>query len=328
MAMSPKTEESRPVILLTDPIHPDAHAMLQEQAQVLEVPQNLPPVEADKALRMLIQRADAIIVRRRLPNDIFEEANRLRAVIRHGAGVDIIPVDRATHRGIPVANIPGGNANSVAEFVIAGMLAISRRLADFDNEVRKLKWRSIRDSASSRSIELRGKSLGIIGFGQIGKRVSEIARDGFGMDVRVNTSTPARLPEHIPYMPVEELISISDFLVLCCPLTPNTRGMINASVLSHAKKGLVLVNVSRGAVINEADMISALESGWLGGAVLDVFESEPLPPDNALRKHPHVILTPHLAGITQDSDRVLGMTAVDIAMRLLRGETHANVVNL
>jgi len=328
MAMNVQADASRPVVLLTDAIHPDARAQLEHHAQVLEVPRNLTEARADEVLRTLARSADAIIVRRKLPDDIFEEPSRLRAVVRHGAGVDIIPVESATNRGIPVANIPGGNANSVAEFAIAGMLALSRRLAEFDQAVRNFQWRTLRDSASSASVELRGKSLGIIGFGQIGRRVAEIAGAGFGMEVRANTSTPSRLPEHIACLSIQELISVSDFLVVCCPLTSQTRGMINASTLSHAKPGLVLVNVARGAVINEADMSSALEAGILGGAVLDVFEAEPLPTNSDLRKHPRVLLTPHLAGITRDSDRVLGMTAVDIALRLLRGEKHDNVINL
>jgi D-3-phosphoglycerate dehydrogenase len=316
----------RPQVVLTDPIHPDAHARLIADADVAVLPDGLSGDAAHAALRAAIADAQALIVRRQLPDDLFDAPNSLRAVVRHGVGLDFIPVARASARRIPVANTPAVNANSVAEYAFAAMLAMSRRIAHFDQQVRSGNWQA-RRTAGAETFELRGRTVGVIGYGAIGKRIAEIATQGFSMRAVAHTATPSRLPPHVAALPVDALFAQSDFIVVACPLTPQTRGMIDRHVLAHAKADAVLINVGRGPVIRENDLANALHEGRIGGAVLDVFEVQPLPMDSALRDHPRVLLTPHLAGITQDAERAMGMMAVETALALIRGERPDNIVN-
>ena len=315
-----------PHVLLTDPLHAEASARLAGWAQVSQLPPDLTREQSDEALREAGGRVQGIIVRRQLPADLFERPLSLRAVVRQGVGLDFIPVDRATAHRIPVGNTPGVNANAVAEYVFAALLAHSRQLTQFDASVRSGDWQ-VRGLAGARTFELRGRALGVIGFGAIGQRIGQIARQGFGMQVAACTTTPARVPQGVAVLALEALFAVSDFIVVACPLTPATRGMVNARVLAHARPGAVLVNVGRGPVLVESDLAAALEAGALAGAVLDVFETQPLPADSALRRHPGVLLTPHLAGITREAERAMGLLAVDTLRALLAGERPTNIVN-
>ena len=313
-------------VLLTDPLHPEAAARLAGWAEVSQLPAGLTRDQSDTALREAASRVHGLVVRRQLPADLFERPLALRAVMRQGVGLDFIPVDRATAHRVPVGNTPGVNANAVAEYVFAALLAHSRQLAAFDASVRAGDWQ-VRGQAGARTFELRGRSLGVIGFGAVGRRIGEIARHGFGMRLLTCTKTPAAVPEGIPTLSLDDLFAASDFIVVACPLTPATRGMVDATVLAQARPGAVLVNVGRGPVVVESALAAALAAGTLAGAVLDVFETQPLPADSALRHHPGVLLTPHLAGITQEAERAMGLLAVDTLRALLAGERPANVVN-
>jgi D-3-phosphoglycerate dehydrogenase len=317
---------SRPTVILTDPIHPGAHGRLAAEADIVFLPEGVAGEESHAALRALTDSAQGLIVRRLLPDDLFDAPGDLRAVVRHGVGLDFIPVAGATARKIPVANTPAVNANAVAEYAFAAMLAMSRKLAEFDRHVRDGNWQT-RRTASARTFDLQGRTVGVIGYGAIGRRIGEIAVQGFGMKVVAHTSTPSRLPAHVAALPLNDLFSVSDFVVVACPLTPQTRGMVDRHVLAHAKPGGVLINVGRGPVIREADLVAALNEGGIGGAVLDVFEAQPLPADSGLRTHPNVLLTPHLAGTTEDAERAMGMMAVDTVLALIRDERPDNVVN-
>ncbi|WP_084402654.1 NAD(P)-dependent oxidoreductase [Cupriavidus sp. amp6] len=182
----------RPRVLLTDPILPEALRILEEFVDTEFLPTGLTGTASDNALRERIAQYDGLIVRRQLPEDIFERETKLRAVVRHGVGVDFIPVERATAQGIPVANTPDTNSNAVAEYVFSAMLAMTRRLSEFDTAVRSGKW-DHRTTASRNSRELFGATLGVIGYGAIGRRTGQIAREGFGMKVLANTLTPSSL---------------------------------------------------------------------------------------------------------------------------------------
>lgn len=315
-----------PKVVLTDAIHPTAHAMLAESATVTILDASLGAQEAIQALRIEVQDAQGLIVRRQLPADLLEGPNALRGIVRHGVGLDFIPVDSATQHGVPVANTPAVNANAVAEYAITAMLESARRFRFFDDQVRQGNWNA-RKTAAATTSELRGRALGIVGFGAIGHRIAQIAAGGFDMRVAAYTRSSSHLPEGIRATGLDELFESSDFIVLACPLTEHTQGMVNRKVLSRAKPGLVLVNVARGAVINEPDLIDALEAGHIGGAALDVFTTQPLPMDSRLRNHPRVALTPHLAGTTQDAELAMGLMAVKAQLALIRGERPDNVVN-
>lgn len=315
-----------PAVILTDAIHPDAHARLAAQACISVLPDGLSSAQSHAALRSLLASAQGLIVRRQLPDDLFDKPGALRGVVRQGVGLDFIPVERASAQRIPVANTPAVNANAVAEYVFAAMFSMSRQLAQFDQDVRQDNWQS-RRSAGAKTFDLRGLTLGVIGYGAIGKRIGEIATQGFAMKVVAHTTTPARLPAHVAPLSLEHLFAASDFLVVACPLTPQTRGMVNRQVMAHAKPGAVLINVGRGPVVCEADLLDALNAGMISAAVLDVFEVQPLQADSGLRTHPRVLLTPHLAGITRDAERAMGMMAVETMLALIRGERPDNIVN-
>lgn len=321
-----RIEKSPPRVLATDPLHPDAHARLAAWATVTVLPAGMGRTESDAALRDAAAQADGLVVRRQLPSDVFDGPCTLRAVMRQGVGLDFIPVERATARGIPVGNTPSVNANAVAEYVFAALLAHSRRLAAFDAEVRAGNWLA-RTQAGARTFELRGRTLGVIGFGAVGQRIGAIAQGGFGMRLAVCANTPSRVPPGIETMTLAALFETSDFIVVACPLTPQTRGMVDRALLARARPGAVLINVGRGPVVREGDLADALAAGELAGAVLDVFETQPLPPDSPLRDHPGVLLTPHLAGLTQEAERAMGLLAVDTLAALLRGERPPNIVN-
>lgn len=315
-----------PKVVLTDPIHPEAHAMLANAARITVLDTRLDAAAATQALRREIMDAQGLIVRRQLPPDLLDGPHALLGIVRHGVGLDFIPVDSATRHGVPVGNTPAVNANAVAEYAIATMLESARRLRFFDGQVREGNW-SERRTAAATTFELRGRALGIVGFGAIGERIAQIAAAGFNMRVAAFTRSPSRLPKDVAALSLKDLFSSSDFIVLACPLTDQTRGMVNHDILAHAKPGLVIVNVARGAVINEADLADALDAGLVGGAALDVFATQPLPMDSRLREHARVALTPHLAGTTQDAELAMGLMAVKTQMALIRGERPDNVVN-
>ncbi len=201
---------ARPRIVLTDAIASEAAAMLAEQADVALLGD---PGAED--LPGAIRNADALIVRRQLPADLFEQPNSLRVVVRHGVGLDFIPVDRATAAGIVVANTPSVNANAVAEYVLAAMLAQSRRLAEYDHAVRAGDWQ-VRLQAGRRTFDLRSRSVGIVGFGAIGRRVAELC-GAVGMRVAACTRTASSLPPDVASLLTRHVVRIERLRRPCVP---------------------------------------------------------------------------------------------------------------
>lgn len=270
--------------------------------------------------------ADVVIVRAPIPPALFGEQKRLRMAVRHGAGLDWIPIAEATAAGVLVANVPGVNAGTVAEHVLFGAMTVLRRFRTIDRDLRALGWNAGRRHADLAN-ELGGKTLGIVGLGNIGRHVARIAAAGFGMKVVANTRDPDSLPDGVPYRSVDELVAESDVVVLCCPLTPQTRGLIDAARLALMKPTAVLVNVARGAIVDDSALIAALREGRIGGAVLDVFTEQPLPPDHPYYSFDNVVVTPHLAGITEESMQRMGSGAAAETLRVLRGDLPVELRN-
>lgn len=271
--------------------------------------------------------ADIVIVRAPLPPALFEAAHKLRAAIRHGAGLDMIPVDAATKAGVLVANVPGVNARSVAEHVFFVILALLRRFRMMDGDLRTKHWLAGRAYAEQTN-ELAGRTIGIVGMGNVGRTVMQIARDGFGLTVLANSrSVPKNLPDEVRFVSVDDLVAESDIVVLCCPLTPETTGLISRERIGRMKRGALVVNVSRGPVIDDAGLIDALRDGRIGGAALDVFVTQPLPADHPYFSFPNVIVTPHMAGITEESMMRMGTGAAEEAIRVLSGRLPVNLCN-
>lgn len=312
---------TRPLVLLTNPIEPLERLRLAEHCEVIE----LAAVDAASVLAGARQ-AQAIIVRANLPEDIFERCPGVLAAVRHGAGTDMIPVERATAAGVMVANAPGANAVTVAEYAASQMLQLSRQLARIDRTLREQDWaraRLISDGGS----DLAGRTLGVIGTGAIGSALGRIAGLGLSMNVLGHRRSPGALPEPMQRAGLEELLERSDYVALTCPLTEQTRGLIGAAQLARMKPGARLINVSRGPVVDQAALVEALRRGHLGGAALDVFETQPLPADSPLWHFPNVLLSPHMAGITADSMRRMSRMVVDQTLEMLAGRPPRHFVN-
>lgn len=308
-------------ILSTHPLHPRAAAMLQGVGDLVVAS----ATDAD-TLRREGRDADIIIVRAPLPEALFDAAQPLRATIRHGAGLDMIPIEAATRAGVLVANVPAVNAITVAEHVFLVTLALLRRFRQVDGDLRTRGWAAGRAHADA-GHDLAGRTMGIVGLGAVGRAVARIAQHGFGLDVAAFTRTPANVPEGVRAVDLDTLVSTADVLVLCCPLTPQTRGLIGPGRIAAMKPGALIVNVARGPVVDEAALVAALQSGRIGGAALDVFDTQPPPPDHPLLSLDSVILTPHMAGITEESMMRMGVGAAGEAIRVLAGLLPLNLRN-
>jgi D-3-phosphoglycerate dehydrogenase len=313
-----------PRILLTQAIHPQAQARLAEQGEVIVAPNTSPDT-----LRACAIGCAVLVVRAQLPDDIFDAATSLIGAVRHGAGVDMIPIAAATARGVLVANVPGVNANTVAEHVVRSMLQLARHTVPMALRLRERSagWAKARAFADA-SFELAGRTLGLVGFGHVGHAIARLCGTGLSMKVLVHTRSPLASTELIARrVPLPELLAQSDFVVLACPLTDATRGLIGAAELASMKRGAYLVNVARGPVVQEGPLIAALQSGRLGGAALDVFDAIPLRDDHPFWEMEQVLITPHVAGITEDSMLRMGQAAVLAVAHLLRGEVPPNCIN-
>ena len=311
----------RPVVLLTQSMHADGEALLAQHVRIITAPDT-----KLETLREWAAEADGIIVRAKLPDDIVDHAPRLKGMVRHGVGLDFIPVEAATARGVAVANLPGSNTNAVAEYAISALMHLRRPLYRMDGLLRSDGWATSRAVAESLS-ELRGATLGILGVGTIGRHLAGIARTGFGMKILGTSRRKGVMPEGIEEVTLDELFLRSDAVVVCCTLTDETRGIVSRDILAKMPGHSVLVNVSRGAVIDTAALIDALQSGQLAGAALDVFDVQPLPSDSALFACPNLLLTPHAAAITASSSRAMAVGAAEEMLRILRGEMPLNLVN-
>jgi D-3-phosphoglycerate dehydrogenase len=269
--------------------------------------------------------AEVIVVRTDVPPAYFTAASGLRAAVRHGAGLDMIPMADATAAGVIVANVPGVNATTVAEYAIFAAIALRRQFRAMDHALRNRGWAAGRAFADT-GRDLGGATLGILGFGNIGQALHRMAL-GFGMPVLAHTRRPDSLPPGVGARSLDALVAEADVLVVCCPLTPETRGIISAARIAAMKPDAVLINVARGPLVDAAALTAALQAGHLAGAALDVFDVQPLPADSPLFALPQVILTPHAAGITADSMWRMGMGAADEVARILAGGLPLNFCN-
>lgn len=254
------------------------------------------------------------------------KAPRLRLVHKLGAGVNTIDVDTASARGIAVANMPGANAASVAEGTVLLMLAALRRLLELDRATRAgAGWPT--DPTLGESVrDIGGCTVGLIGYGNIAKRVERIVLAmGTAPAEVLHTSTA---DDGSPgWRSLPDLLSTSDIVSLHLPLTMETTGLLDREALHLMKPGAVLVNTSRGPIVDEAALVEALRSGRLAAAGLDVFATEPVPPGNPLLELDNVVLTPHVSWYTADTMRRYLELAVDNCARLRDGRDLANLVN-
>lgn len=233
-----------------------------------------------------------------LNRDLLAGAKKLKYVGVLATGYNVVDVAAARELGVTVTNIPAYSTDSVAQLVFALLLEICHHVGDHSRAVHAGRWSSNPDFCfwDSPLMELRGKTMGIIGYGRIGKRVAEIARC-FGMNVLAWTRTP-RDPECVS---LDELLRASDVVTLHCPLFPETKNLINRETIAKMKDGAILINTSRGPVVNDLDLSEALKSGKLYAAAADVATVEPIPADNPLLGLDNMFFTPHIAWATYEA---------------------------
>lgn len=313
--------EPKPTVLLTSAMHSDAVDILRQHAQLITAPDN-----SDDTLRQLSTAADGIIVRDKLPDDIFSFARNLKGVVRHGVGLDFIPVEAATEYGVPVANLPGSNTQAVAEYCISAMFHLRRPLKSLDDAHRKQGWGAARGMTSASS-ELAGSTLGIVGVGNIGRRLADIAKAAFGMKVLGVSRRSGQMPEGIEETTIEGVFEDSDAIAICCALTDETRGLVDANLLRRMKPHSILINVARGPIVRTDALIDALQAEQIGGACIDVYDKHPLATDSALFNVPNLIMTPHAASLTATTMRAMGIAAAEEMLRMLNGQKPRNLVN-
>jgi D-3-phosphoglycerate dehydrogenase len=308
-------------VLLTDSIASAGEQLLASRTEVVRSPDSDPAT-----IRRFARDVDGVIIRSRLPDDIFEAAPRLRAVVVHGTGTDLVPLAAATARGVMVANLPGANAQSVAEYCAMAMLMLARNVFFITKVLKDEGWDAARPLGGE-AREIAGMTLGIVGVGQIGSRLAAICHRGFGMRVLGHQRRLDRLPAEAQAASLEELLSQSDFVVLACPLTRETQHLLNQQRIASMKPSAWLINVGRGPVVDEAALVDALRARRIAGAMLDVYEEYRLAPGHALFSLDNVILTPHLAAVTRESRGRASVAAAEEMLRMLAGEKPRNFVN-
>ncbi len=308
-------------VLLVDPIDPSGVNLLRERAEVVVCKE-----ASFDGIRHDARDADAVITRSRLPDDIFDAAPRLRAAMIHGTGMDLVPLASANEHGVAVSRIPGGNAQSVAEYCVLAMLMLARNAFEITTRVRTHPWDEAR-TLGAKAHEIAAMTVGIVGMGEIGKRVARACRHGFGMRVLGNQRRMDQMGPDAQPTTLDEILGNSDFIVITCPLTPETHHLFNRDRLSRMKSSAWLINVGRGAVIDETALVEALQKKSIAGAMLDVYEHYRLEPDHPLLALENAVLTPHLAGMTQESRKRMGTTAAQETLRMLAGERPHNFVN-
>lgn len=268
--------------------------------------------------------ADAVLVLvEDFPRRVIERLDRVKSITRFGIGVDTIDVDAATEHGIWVTNVPDANYREVAVHAIALALAVTRRLPALDHGIRADGWAASMVPGVHRP---DGRVFALLGLGRIGRRVAEMAR-AIGYRVVAHDPALATAPDGVELVGFDELIASADVLSLHVPLLDSTRDIVDAAVLARLTPGAVIVNVSRGGLIDEAALAEAIRSGHVFGAGLDTFAHEPLEPGSPLRALEQVILSPHAAHWSEESWAETRMRAFADVARVLRGEEPANPVN-
>jgi phosphoglycerate dehydrogenase-like enzyme len=249
-------------------------------------------------------------------------APTLKLIVRSGVGYDSIDLEAATRHGVWVATTPGANHDAVADFALLQILALARDYVANVNRTRAGEWQR------RSGMELRDKTLAVIGTGRVGRETAARAR-GFGMkvvahDVVEDAAWAAQAG--VTYLPLAEALAVADVITLHTPLLPATYHLLNAERLAGCKRGVLIVNTARGPLIDEHALAAALDSGQVGGAALDVFDQEP-PVDRTIVDHPKVLPTAHSAGGTQESSRRAAIMTIEEVLRVARGEPPKHPVN-
>ncbi|MDP2702719.1 MAG: hydroxyacid dehydrogenase [Candidatus Rokubacteria bacterium] len=307
----------KPLVVLAGPIHPDGVKQLEAEARVV-----VSNDETEAGIIKAAQEASGILFRIK-PNctrSLMAGCKQLKVVGRHGAGLDIVDLEAATDLGVAVVHAPGSNSNSVAEHAIMLMLACAKQAVVVDKRTRLADWGK---SRSQGLLEMNGRTLGIIGVGNIGRRVAKIA-GAMGMRVigydKYVAADELRNRGVEPMPDMASVLRQADVVTCHTPLTRETRHMIDGAAIAQMKPGVIFINTSRGKVQDEEALRVALEGGKIRAAGIDVFEEEPVSSDSRLLQLDNVIVSPHIAGVTEETTRGMAMQVTAEMLRVLRGE--------
>jgi len=310
-------------VLVAEPLSESGLAVLSAAGLAADVKTDL----TREQLLAAIGGYDALVVRSatKVDRELLTAGKKLRVVGRAGVGLDNVDVKAATERGILVVNAPSGNVVSAAEHAVALLLAMLRKVPEAQVSLKAGEWKRTKFVGT----ELQGKTVGLVGLGQVGARVAARLR---GWHVTLLAFDPYVTPERaselgVKPVPLDELLSKSDVVSLHTPVTPETTGLLNAERFGRMKKGAFLVNCARGALVDDAALVAALDSGRLGGAALDVYAVEP-PKDFALMKHPKIVCTPHLGASTVEAQDRVAVETVEMLAEALKGSPFVAAVNL
>ncbi len=309
-------------ILIADPLEASGLEILRAGGAQVDMLRS----EDRPRLIELLPAYDALVVRSatKVTRDVIVAGRRLRVIGRAGVGVDNVDVEAATEHGVLVVNAPTANLMSATEHTLALLLALARSLPAADASMKRGEW----DRKSFVGIELNGKTLGVVGFGRIGRGVAARAQ-AFGMKVTahdpfVDPSVAARL--EVDLLPLDELLANADVVTLHTPLTRETRHLLDADRIGRMKPGALLINCGRGGLVDETVLLAALEEERLGGVALDVYEEEP-PQQLDLVRHPRVVSTPHIGAQTREAQERIAHETAHMVLAALDGEVPAAAVN-
>lgn len=314
-------------VLLYGPIDASGMDIMRQAGLTVDIPENLDAGH----LEGIAAGYDAILVRGMapLPGSVLKKAARCRVVSRHGVGLETIDVVAATRLHIPVANTPGANANAVAEQAVGLMLDVLKHSCFLNERMKKAQDYQIRLRVTCH--ELAGRTLGLVGLGNIGRRVAHICGMGFGMKVvgydpcigQAELDAMGCAIEALPDM--EAVLRRADVLSLHAP--GGKKPLIGKRELAQMKEGSVLVNTARGTLIDEAALAGALKDGHLLGAGLDVMAAEPPPAEHPFYHMDNVVLLPHTAALTRESNRAMAVRSATALVQVLRGERPEALAN-
>jgi D-3-phosphoglycerate dehydrogenase len=324
-----KADQELKKILITEPL-----PLIEEEMKILEKYADV-KIAGNTSEDYLVIEVDDVdlimVVYAKITKRIIESAKKLKGIVRYGIGVDNIDLESANERKIPIANVPDYCIGSVADHAFALLLALNRKILIADKMFRSgmctKMWTN--PPENFKGLDLEGKTLGIIGFGKIGRALAKRAK-GFGMKViAYDPYITSNIVSKYKVKPIDldTLLKESDFVSIHVPLTHETRGMIGERQLKLMRKTAYLINVARGSIVDEKALYRALKDGWIAGAGLDVYEKEPPDPVNPLFSLENVVLSPHIAWYTEEALRRLEMTAVNEAIRILKGHLPKNLVN-
>lgn len=306
-------------VCIFEPIHPAGVERLRALFDV---------VMPDKiASDPRVEQARLLIVRTTETRDLVARMGKLELIVKHGAGVDNIDIPNATARGIQVCNTPGGNnSTAVAEGAVALMLGLLRQVREMDHMVRSGRFN---DRFGIRLADLTGAKVGLIGFGRIARVVAQICGAGFGCEVAAYdpfmSDDDIRAAGAIP-LPLDEILC-RDVISIHTPLTDGTRGLIGARELGLMHAGAIIVNCSRGGIIDEAALVDVLKAGAIRGAGIDVLDQEPPPADHPLFALPNVLLSPHVAGVTENGMKDMALNCAQVVETYVAGQRPATLLN-